>query len=297
MTPTPARKAVFPMAGIASRFLPASKALPKVMFPVLDTPVLQYAVAEARASGIEQLIFVIAGRGRRIIERHFTPDDELTDILRKRGADAAIAATESAVLEPGSAVFIQQDEPRGLGHAVLCARHAIGPEPFAVLLPDMLLLDEGAHLGDLVAAQAQYGGNVVGVGRVPHRDVSRYGIVDADVADARPAPIRGIVEKPSLDAAPSDLAVIGRYVLDPRVFAAIEAQPPGADGEMQLTGALVDEAGVLPAWALRYDGAFFDCGNRLGLFEANLAAGLANPELAPAMEAMLAEYGNRNPSR
>ncbi len=280
-----ARLAVFPIAGYGSRFLPATKAIPKAMLPVLEKPLIQYAVEEARAAGIERYVFV-TGAGRAAVAEHFEHDEALSALLRARGQLDGLAAVEAAEIEPGAVSFVSQPEPRGLGHAVWCARHVVGDEPFVVILSDILRLDGGDDLRAMIAVQAERGGNVIAVGPVPPEEVSRYGILDASPAAGPVRPARGVAEKPAPEDAPSDLAVLGRYVLDPELLPYLEGQAPGRGGEVQLTDALDAATGELPLTGYVVD-EFFDCGEPAGMLAANIAVGLRHPELGVDVKAIL----------
>ena len=275
---TSVRKAVLPVAGMATRFLPASKAVPKVMLPVVDKPLIQYAVEEARAAGIEEIIFV-TGRGEAAIRDHFDRDEELDAHLAARNDDTALALAASAVLAPGTAAFTQQQKPLGLGHAVLCARHLVGDEPFAVLLPDELLLGDPPCLAELVEVHRRTGGSVVALAEVPQAETCRYGIVEVAAEDGRTVTLSGMVEKPDPDRAPSGLALIGRYVLQPGVFTRLAAQAPGAGGEIQLTDAMASMVREEPFHGVRFTGRRFDCGSPAGFLRATIACALERPAL------------------
>ena len=275
---TSVRKAVLPVAGMGTRFLPASKAVPKVMLPVVDKPLIQYAVEEAQAAGIEQIIFV-TGRGEATIKDHFDSDEALDAYLAARGDGAALAATAGAVLAHGSAAFARQEEPLGLGHAVLCARDLVGDEPFAVLLPDELLLGDPPCLAELVAVHGRSGGNVVALAEVPQAETGRYGIVEVATEKERTVTISGMVEKPDPDRAPSRLALIGRYILQPSVFVRLSTQAPGAGHEIQLTDAMAAMASEEPFHGVRFTGQRFDCGSPAGYLQATIACALERPEL------------------
>ncbi len=276
--PTPVRKAVLPVAGMGTRFLPASKAVPKVLLPVVDRPLIQYAVEEARAAGIDEIIFV-TGRGETAIRDHFERDAALDAHLTARGDHAALAATASAVLEPGAARFVRQEKPLGLGHAVLCARDLVGDEPFAVLLPDELLLGEPPCLAELVELHGKSGGSVVALAEVPQAETGRYGIVEVAAEEERTVTVSGMVEKPDPARAPSRLALIGRYVLQPGIFVRLDAQAPGAGGEIQLTDAMAAMVRDEPFHGVRYTGRRFDCGSPAGYLQATIACALERPEL------------------
>ncbi len=275
--PQPVRKAVFPVAGMATRFLPASKAVPKAMLPVVDKPLIQYAIEEARAAGIEQFIFV-TGRGEAAIADHFGPDEALDAHLAARRDETARALVAGAVLSPGAAAFAQQEEALGLGHAVLCARHLVGDEPFAVLLPDELLLGEPPCLAELAEVHGRTGGSVVALAEVPQTETGRYGIAEVAADDGRTVTLSGMVEKPA--HAPSRLALIGRYILQPALFAHLAAEAPGAGGEIQLTDAMATMAGEAPFHGVRFTGRRFDCGSPAGFLQATVACALERPELS-----------------
>lgn len=274
----PVRKAVFPVAGMGTRFLPASKAVPKEMLPVLDRPLIQYAVDEARAAGIEQFIFV-TGRDQATLVKHFARDEELDRHLAARGDDATRARVDSTELPPGAAVFTRQERPLGLGHAVLCARALVGDEPFAVLLPDELLLSDPPCLAALVAVQARTGGSVVALAEVPQAETGRYGIAEVAGEEGGTVTLSGMVEKPDPADAPSRLAIVGRYVLQPGLFARLAAQAPGAGGEIQLTDAMAAMAGQEPFHGVRFAGQRFDCGSPAGVVQATVACALERPAL------------------
>ena len=275
---TSVRKAVLPVAGMGTRFLPASKAVPKVMLPVIDKPLIQYAVEEARAAGIEEIIFV-TGRDEPAIRDHFERDEALDAHLAARGDDRALTATASAVLTPGSAAFARQEKPLGLGHAVLCARDLVGDEPFAVLLPDELLLGDPPCLAALVEVHGRTGGSVVALAEVPQAETGRYGIVEVAAEEGRTVTLSGMVEKPAPDRAPSRLALIGRYVLEPGIFVRLAAQAPGAGGEIQLTDAMAAMVQEEPFHGVRLTGRRFDCGSPAGYLQATIACALERPEL------------------
>jgi UTP--glucose-1-phosphate uridylyltransferase len=284
------RKAVFPVGGLGTRFLPATKAMPKEMLPVVDKPLIQYAVEEARAAGIEQFIFV-TGRSKSAIEDHFDLSYELETTMRERGKDAQIREVNSWMTEPGQITFTRQQKPLGLGHAVLCARHLIGDEPFAVLLADDLILSERPCLKQMVTAYAKTGGNIVAVEEVPREHTNRYGVLDIAKDDGKLVSVKGVVEKPEPAKAPSTLSIIGRYILEPLVFEHLSHLGKGAGGEIQLTDAL---SGLIkakrPFHGLRFEGKRFDCGDKAGFFEANVAFALNRKDMAPAVKKILQAY-------
>ena len=283
------RKAVFPVGGLGTRFLPATKAMPKEMLPVVDKPLIQYAVEEAAASGIEDFIFV-TGRAKQAIEDHFDVSFELEYTLAQRGADDRLAAVRT-VRPPNSSVsYTRQGEALGLGHAVLCARELVGDEPFAVLLADDLVLSNKPCLQQLVEVHEQTGGNVVAVMEVPHEQTNRYGILDTGTDDGKLADIKGLVEKPAPEDAPSNLSIIGRYILQPKIFEHLADERAGAGGEIQLTDSMARLIGGKPFHGLRFEGQRFDCGDRMGFFEANLAFALQRGDLADDVRRILNEY-------
>jgi len=283
------RKAVFPVGGLGTRFLPATKAMPKEMLPVVDKPLIQYAVEEAAAAGIEDFIFV-TGRAKQAIEDHFDISVELEQTLAARGAGDRLA--EIKALRPGAGriAYTRQGEPLGLGHAVWCARELVGDEPFAVLLADDLVLARKPCLRQLLDVHEETGGNVVAVMDVPRAHTSRYGILDIASDDGRLASVRGLVEKPKPEVAPSTLSIIGRYILLPEVFDHLGRAQTGAGGEIQLTDAMARMIGGAPFHGLRFEGRRFDCGDKLGFFEANVAFALERGDLAEGVQRILAQY-------
>jgi UTP--glucose-1-phosphate uridylyltransferase len=283
------RKAVFPVGGLGTRFLPATKAMPKEMLPVVDKPLIQYAVEEARAAGIEEFIFV-TGRGKEAIEDHFDHSGELQNALLSRGKDDLWALIKDIPLGPGRIAYTRQPEPLGLGHAVWCARALINGEPFAVLLADDLILSDQPCLKQMIEAYEDLGGSMVAVMDVPREHTSRYGILDPVSDDGRLVQVRGVVEKPKPAMAPSNLAIIGRYILDPQVLTYLERQERGAGGEIQLTDALADVIGEQPFHGLRFEGRRFDCGDKVGFLEANIAFALDRDDMADAVRRILASY-------
>jgi len=271
------RKAVLPVAGLGTRFLPATKAMPKEMLTVVDRPLIQYAVEECRQAGIDEFVFV-SGRNKVALEDHFDLAYELEMTLEQRKKAPELAETQGATIEPGNAIFTRQQKPLGLGHAVWCARHWIGHEPFAVLLPDELTLDTPSCIGQLAQAHEKTGGSVVAVMDVPREQTKSYGIVAVKSEKDRLAEITGMVEKPKPEEAPSTLALIGRYVLLPEVFEHLDRHEAGAGGEIQLTDAMAKMIGRSPFHAMRYTGRRYDCGSRLGFLEANIAISLSRAD-------------------
>ena len=286
---TKIRKAVFPVGGLGTRFLPATKSMPKEMLPVVDKPLIQYAVEEAKQAGIEEFIFV-TGRGKTAIEDHFDHSYELHDTLMARGKAEAVEAIRDWMPAAGQVAYTRQQEPHGLGHAVWCARNLVGDEPFAVLLADDLILAEQSCLAQMVAAQAAAGGNMVALMDVPARHTSRYGIISPGAVSDRRVEILGMVEKPDPAEAPSNAAVIGRYILQPEIFRYLEDQDPGAGNEIQLTDALARMIGTVPFHGYRFQGRRFDCGDKVGFLHATLAFALARDDLASDVRAFLAEF-------
>lgn len=283
----PVRKAVFPVAGFGTRFLPATKAMPKEMLPVVDKPLIQYAVDEARAAGIEQMIFV-TGRGKGAIEDYFDQAFEVEAELNAKGKEALLATLEGSRLTPGHAAFIRQQQMLGLGHAVWCARDLIGDEPFAVLLPDELLWNPATPcLEQMRKTYEARGGNVIAVLEVPQEHVSRYGIVDPGAVDGPVTEVRGFVEKPKPEVAPSRLAAVGRYILQPEVLELLSAGERGAGGEIQLTDALAKLIGKQPFHAQTFDGVRHDCGDKAGFIQANIALALERPDIAGDIRAFI----------
>ena len=287
--PRPLRKAIFPVGGLGTRFLPATKAMPKEMLPVVDKPLIQYAVEEAVAAGIEEFIFV-TGRGKTAIEDHFDHSRELHDSLVARGKTTELAEIQSWLPAPGQVAYTRQQEPLGLGHAVWCARHLINEEPFAVLLADDLVLAEEPCLKQMAEAQRRTGGNMVAVMDVPRAQTARYGILDVVSDDGRLAEAKGLVEKPEPEVAPSTLSIIGRYILQPKVFAELDRQEKGAGGEIQLTDAMARTIGRIPFHGYRFAGTRFDCGSKAGFLEANIAFALERPDLRTELTGILGRY-------
>ncbi len=275
----PIRKAVFPVAGLGTRFLPATKAVPKEMLTVVDKPMIQYAVEEAVEAGIEEIVFV-TGRGKAAMEDHFDHAYELEDVLKQKGKDDALQAVRDLMLEPGLISYVRQQRPLGLGHAVWCARAFVGDEPFAVVLPDDLFLAEPGALKQMVDVYGRVGGNIVAVEEVPREFTNRYGILDVVNDDGKLASAKGLVEKPAPAEAPSTLSIIGRYLLQPEVFAELDKHETGAGGEIQLTDAMAKTIGAVPFHGFRVDGKRFDCGNKVGFIEANVAFALSRDDLA-----------------
>jgi UTP--glucose-1-phosphate uridylyltransferase len=282
------RKAVFPVAGFGTRVLPATKAIPKEMLPVFDRPALQYVVDEAKAAGIEHFVFV-TGRNKGAIEDYFDHAYELEDSLRKKNKAELLAVLDRDRPAAGTMSFVRQQAPLGLGHAVWCARDVIGNEPFAVLLPDVIVKAEPSCLAQMVAAHREVGGNIIAVEEVPLEDVNKYGIVaPVGAADARGlVRMTGMVEKPKPAEAPSRLSITGRYILEPEVFGLLADQGAGAGGEIQLTDAMARLMQKSAFHALAYTGVSYDCGDKIGYLRACVAMGLADPQLGPQARAMV----------
>lgn len=292
------RKAVFPVAGLGTRFLPATKASPKEMLPVVDKPLIQYAVEEAADAGITEMIF-ITGRGKRSIEDHFDKAYELEAELQARGKTALLEAVKEAVPKGINCVYIRQAEPLGLGHAVLCARSVVGDEPFAVVLADDLMQPGQTGRGVLAQMVEQYGmhrASVLAVQQVDRSETASYGIVSSSPWGERTERINGIVEKPRPEAAPSTLAVVGRYVLSPLVFQHLEQIEPGAGGELQLTDALARLIRDEPVLAYRFDGTRHDCGSKMGYLQATVELALRHPEVGAEFSNYLKRVGNGSSS-
>ena len=287
--PQTVRKAVLPVAGMGTRFLPATKAVPKEMLPVVDKPVVQYAVEEAREAGIEQFIFV-TGRGKGIIEDHFDHAYELEALLSEREKAGELNSLLEDLPVTGAVSFTRQQKPLGLGHAVWCARHLVGDEPFAVLLPDDLMVGEPGGLAQMMEAYNRVGGGViVAAEEKPLEEVKRYGVITPGAVDANAVEVKGVVEKPEPAKAPSRLCIIGRYILQPEIFAELDRQETGAGGEIQLTDSMARLIGHVPFHAVTTSCARYDCGDRLGFLRANLALALRRPDIAPELRRLLAE--------
>ena len=278
------KKAIFPVGGLGTRFLPATKSMPKEMLPVVDKPLIQYAVEEAVAAGIEQFIFV-TGRNKTAIEDHFDHSTELETVLIEKDKADALEVVRRMLREPGSVSYVRQQEPAGLGHAVWCARHLVGAEPVAVLLADDLILGAPA-MAEMTSAYT--GGNMVALMDVPASDTGAYGIITPGSKQGNLTEITGIVEKPSPDKAPSSKAVVGRYILEPKIFDELSKGRRGAGGEIQLTDALAARIGHAPFHGLNFSGERFDCGSKIGFLKANIAFGLARDELQGDLSQWLA---------
>ena len=285
----PLRKAVLPVAGLGTRFLPATKAMAKEMLPVVDRPLIQYSIDEARAAGIEQFC-MITGRGKTALVEYFDRAYELEATLRERNKPEALAALAEASMQPGSIVAVRQQEPLGLGHAIWCARSFIGDDPFAILLPDDIVLSKTPCLQQLADVYNRTGGSVVAVTEVPREHTNRYGILKVGADDGSLVEVTGLVEKPKPADAPSNLSIIGRYVLTPDVMTHLGRLERGAGNEVQLTDAMAKMIGQGPFHGLRYEGRRFDCGDKIGFLEAQIAFALERPDLGPAVRDFLKHY-------
>ena len=275
------RKAVLPVAGLGTRVLPGAKTTPKNLLNVVDRPILSYVVEEARAAGIEHFVFIV-GRGQGAIEDYFDAHPEIEGILQAKGKLDILADVRRDLPQPGQMSFIRQMAPLGLGHAVWCARDVIGDEPFAVMLPDMLMMAAPSALAQTVAAYERVGGNIVAVEPAPEGEAHKYGIVALDGQDGRLNRMVGMVEKPPPGTEPSNLFISGRYILQPEIFEILETQERGAGGEIQLTDGMFNLMKTQAFHALEYEGTTYDCGDKIGLLRANVAYALARPDLADA---------------
>ena len=283
----PIRKAVFPVAGLGTRFLPATKAIPKEMLPIIDRPLIQYAVDEAREAGIDQLIFV-TGRGKTAIVEHFDMAFELETTMKDR--EKTLEVLEPTRIQPGNLVTVRQQVPLGLGHAIWCARAIVGDEPFAVFLPDELMIGKsdgtGGCMKQMVEAYDRVGGNIISVLEVPEEEVSSYGVITPGERAGNLTEVKGLVEKPRREDAPSNLIISGRYILQPQVMRVLESQQTGAGGEIQLTDAMAQMIGKQPFHAVTFDGRRFDCGSKTGFVEATLALALEREDMADEVRAI-----------
>ncbi|MDO7840938.1 UTP--glucose-1-phosphate uridylyltransferase GalU [Sphingomonas immobilis] len=284
MTIKPLRKAVFPVAGLGTRFLPATKAMPKEMLTVVDKPLIQYAVEEALEAGIEQIIFV-TGRGKSALEDHFDISYELEATMKARGK--SLSLIENIRQKPGSPVYVRQQEPLGLGHAVWCAREIVGDEPFAVLLPDELMV--GGFMKQMVEAYNKVGGNLIGALEVPAEETDKYGIITPGKIDGRLTEVLEVIEKPKQGTAKSNLMTPGRYILQPEVMKILDNPVKGAGGEIQLTDAMAQLIGKQPFHGFTFDGQRYDCGDKAGFIQANLALALARDDIGSVVRAFAKE--------
>ncbi len=287
----PVRKAVFPVAGLGTRFLPATKVMPKEMLPINDRPLIQHVFEEAREAGIEEFIFV-TGRHKTLLEEHFDYQPELEQTLESRGKKDMLEKVRDSEMPEGKLFLTRQAKPLGLGHAIWCAKSLIGDEPFAILLPDVLIQnsDSSGCLKQMVDIYDETGGNIIAVEDVPKEETYKYGIVDVESEDGNSLPVRGLVEKPAIEEAPSTLSVIGRYILQPEVFDHLSAFETGAGGEIQLTDAMAKLIGKQPFFASRFEGKSYDSGSRLGFIAANIAYALKDKEIGEAVEDIIKSY-------
>lgn len=285
----PVRKAVFPVAGLGTRFLPATKVMPKEMLPINDRPLIQHVYEEAREAGIEEFIFV-TGRYKEMLEEHFDFQPELEQTLESRGKEDMLQKVRDSEIPAGKLFLTRQPKPLGLGHAVWCAAKLVGDEPFAILLPDDIVNYEKGCLAQMIDTYNQHGGNIVAVKDVPRAETSKYGILDIEKEMGDTVSIKGLVEKPKPENAPSTLSIIGRYILQPEIFNHLSAFEKGAGNEIQLTDAMAKLLGKQPFHGLRFKGQHFDCGGRLGFIAANLAYGLKDKEIGKGVQALLDTY-------
>lgn len=285
----PVRKAVFPVAGLGTRFLPATKVMPKEMLTINDRPLIQHVFEEAREAGIEEFIF-ITGRHKQLLEEHFDFQPELEEVLEKRGKKDLVKAVRDSEMPAGALFLTRQPKPLGLGHAIWCAEKIVGREPFAVLLPDVLIRHKTGCLKQMMGLYEKHGGNIIAVEDVPRDKTDQYGIVDSGGAKGKFIPVRGLVEKPKPADAPSTMSVVGRYILQPEVFDHLAAFQKGAGGEIQLTDAMAKLIGRQPFHALRFEGQSYDCGSRLGFIEANIAYGLSDPVIGKQVKSILRKH-------
>ncbi|MBP6737353.1 MAG: UTP--glucose-1-phosphate uridylyltransferase GalU [Rhodobacteraceae bacterium] len=279
-------KAIFPVAGLGTRFLPATKSIPKEIMTLVDRPLIQYAIDEARAAGIKEFIFVTS-RGKSALEDYFDRAPELEASLKKAGKDQLLDILKDTNMDSGAIAYLRQDRPLGLGHAVWCARRMIGNEPFAVLLPDDVIAAEKPCLQQMVEAYEQTGGNMVAAMEVPPEKASSYGVLDIGEDMGSIVKAKGMVEKPKADEAPSNLAVIGRYILSPKVMTNLNKMKQGSGGEIQLTDAIAEEVAKGEVYGFRFRGQRYDCGSKAGFLQATVAFGLARPDLRDEFNAYL----------
>lgn len=285
----PIRKAVFPVAGLGTRFLPATKAMPKEMLPINDRPLIQHVFEEAREAGIEEFIFV-TGRQKEMLEEHFDYQPELEQTLESRGKKDMLEKVRDSEMPAGKLFLTRQPRPLGLGHAIWCAKKLIGDEPFAILLPDDVVLHKKGCLAQMVDTYNEKGGNIIAVKNVPREETNKYGIVDIGTENGNVTEVKGLVEKPEPQNAPSTLSVVGRYILQPEVLDYLAAFETGAGNEIQLTDSMAKLIGAQPFHGLKFDGQHYDCGSRLGFIEANIAYGLNDPEIGQNVSKLLQKY-------
>ena len=285
----PIKKAIFPVAGLGTRFLPATKAMPKEMLPINDRPLIQHVFEEAREAGIEEFIF-ITGRYKEMLEEHFDFQPELEQTLEARGKTDMLQKVRDSEMPAGKLFLTRQPRPLGLGHAIWCAAKLVGDEPFAVLLPDVLMRGESSCLKQMVDIYNDTGGNIIALEEVPDEEAYKYGIANVDDPSKPVMKIQGLVEKPAPGTAPSNLSVVGRYILQPKIFEHLSVFETGAGGEIQLTDAMIKLIGDQAFHAMRFQGKSYDCGSRLGFIEANLAYGMADPEIGDGVRKLLDSY-------
>jgi UTP--glucose-1-phosphate uridylyltransferase len=288
-SPQPIRKAVFPVAGLGTRFLPATKVMPKEMLTIGDRPLIQHVFEEAREAGIEEFIFV-TGRQKEMLEEHFDYQPELMRTLKARGKEDMLQKVRDSQMPEGKLFLTRQAKPLGLGHAIWCARKLVGNEPFAILLPDVLMKGQTGCLKQMVDIYEDLGGNIIALEEVPNEDVHKYGIARIGADEGKALEIKGLVEKPAAESAPSNLSVVGRYILQPDVFDLLSAFEKGAGDEIQLTDAMAKMVGIHPFHGMRFDGKSYDCGSRLGFIEANIAYGLDDPDIGDSVRAVLQKF-------
>ncbi|WP_417674244.1 UTP--glucose-1-phosphate uridylyltransferase GalU [Roseibium sp.] len=287
------RKAVLPVAGLGTRFLPATKAVPKEMLTIVDRPIIQYVVEEARAAGIEHIVFV-TGRNKHVIADHFDRAYELEDTLKSRNKTEALQLLEKLRPAAGSTSFTRQQDPLGLGHAIWCARDIIGPEPFAILLPDVIIKSQTSCLKQMVDVYDETGGNIIAVEEVPEDQTHKYGIVElSEKLSERASRIKGMVEKPAPGTAPTNLMITGRYILQPEIFSLLSHQEKGAGGEIQLTDSMLALMESQPFTSLKFEGRSYDCGSKAGFLSANIAYALEQPDLAAELVPLLGDLINK----
>lgn len=285
----PVRKAVFPVAGLGTRFLPATKVMPKEMLPIGDRPLIQHVYEEARDAGIEEFIFV-TGRYKNMLQEHFDYQPELMETLESRGKNNMLDKVRDSQMPEGKLFTTRQAKPLGLGHAIWCARKLIGDDPFAIILPDDLILNDKGCLAQMVDTYNQKGGNVIAVKDVPRSETNKYGIVDIGTEEGNTVEVKGLVEKPDIDKAPSTLSVVGRYILQPEVLDYLAAFETGAGNEIQLTDSMAKLIGDQAFYGLKFDGKHYDCGSRLGFIKANIGYGLADKDIGEQVREILKDY-------
>ena len=287
----PIRKAVLPVAGLGTRFLPATKVMPKEMLPLVDRPLVQHAIEEARDAGIDEFVF-ITGRFKEMLEEHFDYQPELAALLESRGKPDMAEKVKASEIPAGQLFLTRQPKPLGLGHAIWCAKKLIGDDPFAILLPDDVVLNPGGPgcLAQMIETYNQTGGNLVAVMDVPREKTASYGILDIKSDDGKRVNIKGLVEKPKPENAPSTLSIIGRYILQPELFTYLDKFEKGVGGEIQLTDAMANLIGQQPFHGLRYDGQRYDCGSRVGFIEANIAFAMHDPEICDTVKSIIKKH-------